>query len=229
MATFKIKESHVRPLVSATTAVFILLAAANALAAFPHHALCLAVGALCIGSLWLTPWEITLALLFSALGDLCGSCGNLPAQMGTFAIAHILYIYFFARRYHRKVEPDGKLTARAKGFLMMMSFCILSLLALVFVKVVPAAPEGILQVGVGIYAVIICTMMLTAMLQRSMFYALGALLFAISDLALAWNMFVVPVPNADIVILRTYFGADWLLLIRASPYKVPQQIHLLRF
>ena len=229
MATFKIKESHVRPLVSATTIAFILLAAANALAEFPHHALCLAVGALGLGSLWLTPWEISLALLFSAIGDLYGSCGNLPAQIGSFMVAHILYIYFFVRRYHRKVEPDGKLTARAKGFLMMMSFCILSLLALVFVKVVPAAPEGILKVGVGVYAVIICTMMLTAMLQRSMIYALGALLFAISDLALAWNMFVEPVPNADIVILSTYFGAQWLLFIRASPYKVPHPIHLLRF
>ena len=112
---------------------------------------------------------------------------------------------------------------------MMMSFCILSLLALVFVKVVPAAPEGILQVGVGIYAVIICTMMLTAMLQRSLIYALGALLFAISDLALAWNMFVEAVPNADLVILSTYFAAQWLLFIRASPYKVPHPIHLLRF
>ena len=229
MATFKIKESHVRPLVSATTIAFILLAAGNALAAFPHQALCLAVGALGLGSLWLTPWEISLALLFSAIGDLSGSCGNLPAQIGSFMVAHILYIYFFVRRYHRKVEPDVKLTARAKGFLMMMSLCILSLLALVFVKVVPAAPEGILQVGVGIYAVIICTMMLTAMLQRSMIYALGALLFAISDLALAWNMFVEPVPNADIVILSTYFGAQWLLFIRASPYKVPHPIHLLRF
>lgn len=193
------------------------------------HKVCLPVGIIGLASLGLTPWEISIALLLSAIGDYAGSCGNLIAQIGLFAAAHILYIVFFTRRYFKKVEPDGKLTARAKGFLMMMSFCILSLLALVFVKVVPAAPEGILQVGVGIYAVIICTMMLTAMLQRSLIYALGALLFAISDLALAWNMFVEPVPNADLVILSTYFAAQWLLFIRASPYKVPHPIHLLRF
>ena len=177
------------------------------------HKVCLPVGFIGLASLCLTPWEISIALLLSAIGDYAGSCGNLIAQIGLFAAAHILYIVFFTRRYFKKVEPDGKLTARAKGFLMMMSFCILSLLALVFVKVVPAAPEGILQVGVGIYAVIICSMMLTAMLQRSLIYA----------------MFVEPVPNADLVILSTYFAAQWLLFIRASPYKVPHPIHLLRF
>lgn len=229
MATFKIKESHIRPLVSAITAVFILLAAGNALAGIPHQTLCLAVGALCLGSLWLTPWEISLALLFSAIGDLFGSYGNLLAQMGSFAAAHISYIYFFVRRYHRKVEHDGKLTEKAKGYMMMTTLCTIALLILVLAAVVPEVPAGIIRTGVSIYSIIICFMLITALLQRSMLYALGALFFVISDFLLAWNMFVHQIPHASAAILCSYFIAQWLIFIRATPYKVPHPVHLLRF
>ena len=116
-----------------------------------------------------------------------------------------------------------------KGFLMMLGICICSLLVLVFIKVIPAAPAGIIRTGIGIYTVIICLMLLTALLQRSSLYALGALLFVISDLALAWNLFVEPVPNAELLILGTYYAAQWLLFIRATPYRIAHPVHLMRF
>jgi uncharacterized membrane protein YhhN len=67
------------------------------------------------------------------------------------------------------------------------------------------------------------------MLQRSSLYALGALLFVISDFILAWNKFVEPVPYRDYLVLGTYYAAPWFLFIRATPYRVPHPVHLLRF
>lgn len=96
----------------------------------------------------------------------------------------------------------------------------LALLALVFVRVVPCAPAGVLRVGVSIYAVL---------MQRSLLYALGALLFVISDFILAWNKFVEPVPYREILVLGTYLSAQWLLFVRATPYRVKHPVHLLRF
>ena len=65
-------------------------------------------GLLALASLWLCPWQITLALLFSALGDYMGSVHNFMGQMGFFAVGHIWYIVYFAGRYFRKVETDRK-------------------------------------------------------------------------------------------------------------------------
>lgn len=190
------------------------------------HKLCLPVGLLCLVSLWLAPLEISLALLFSAFGDLAGTYGNFMAQMGFFAVAHIFYIVFFVRRYIRK---DRVMTAKMKGYVMMLSICAAGLLALFFATVVPGAPAGVLRIGVCIYALIICTMLVAAMLQRSSLYALGALLFVISDFILAWNKFVEPVPHRDYLVLGTYYAAQWFLFIRATPYRVSHPVHLLRF
>ena len=229
MSFLPMKQNALKPAVFGASTLFVILVAMFFAPVPIPHKLCLPVGLLCLASLWLTPWEICLALLFSALGDFWGSCGNFLAQMGSFAIGHVFYIVFFVRRYLRKVEPDRKLTSKAKGYLTMMGICIAALLALVFIKVVPCAPAGILRTGVSIYAVVICLMLFAAMLQRSLLYALGALLFVVSDFILAWNMFVEPVPFRDCLVLGTYYAAQWLLFIRATPYRVPHPVHLLRF
>ena len=229
MSILKIKESKIKPTVFAATAAFVALASLLFIPSAPHAKVCLPVGLLTLAAAWLAPWEVFLALLFSAIGDYAGDCNNFLAQMGSFAVAHVFYILFFVRRYHRKVEPDKKLTEKAKGYLIMTTFCVLALLALIFAAVVPEAPAGIIRIGVSIYSVVICIMLMSALLQRSMLYALGALFFVISDFLLAWNMFVDPIPHAGIFILSTYYLAQWLLFVRASPYRVKHPVHLLRF
>jgi hypothetical protein len=194
------------------------------------HKITIPVGLLTIASLWLCPWQMTLALLFSAAGDYFGSSGNFLAQMGCFAAAHIWFIIYFALRYHRKVEHDRKLSTRAKGFLTMVLFCTAAILTAAFAIVVPAAPAGILRTGTGIYACLICTMLVLAMLQRSSLFALGAALFVFSDFILAWNMFVVePVPHSHLMIMIPYYSAQWLLFIRSSSFKLKHPIRLMSF
>lgn len=141
-------------------------------------------------------------------------------QMGSFAVGHIFYIWFFAKRYLAKVEHDRKLSARAKAYLAMLAICLAGLLTVVFTQIVPNAPHGVERIGVSIYAVIISLMLLGGLLQRSSLYAVGAVLFVFSDFILAWHRFVEPVPYRNYFVLVAYFLAQWCLFVRSTPYRI---------
>lgn len=230
MAILKLNEKQIGPVAMTATALWL---AASVIFFLPPTEIpskvTIPVGILTIASLWLCPWQITMALFFSALGDYMGSVNNFMGQMGFFAVGHIWYIVYFAGRYFRKVEKDRKLTGKAKGYLAMVAFCAIALLCIVFTRIVPETPAGIERVGVCIYATLICTMLVTAMLQRSSLFALGAVLFVFSDFILAWNKYVGPVPYRHYLVLVTYFLAQWLLFIRSTKFRVGPEMRLLRF
>lgn len=228
MPVFVISEKSVKAAVFIATGLFLCSVAMYFLHVPVPHKLCFPVGLLFLSSLCLTRWEISLALLFSALGDLAGSYGNFLLQMGSFAVAHIFYISFFLRRSLAKPEQNRKFSSKARAYMMMMGICVAILLLMIFIKVVPSVPEGILRVGVSIYSVLICTMLFSAMLQRSTLYALGALLFVISDFILAWNKFLEPVPCREFLVLGNYFMAQWLLFFRSTPFRAKLPIRLMR-
>lgn len=229
MGILKIKESKIKAAAISATAVYLALTVFFFLPFDIPHKITPCVSALFIASLWLCPWQISLALLFSALGDHFGSCGNFLAQMGFFALGHIWFIVYFISRYFKKVEPDRKLTGKAKGYLAMVIFCATVLLCVVFFRIVPLVPPGVLTIGVSIYAILICTMLVSAMLQRSSLFALGAILFVFSDFILAWNKFVEPVPYRHYLVLVPYFLAQWLLFIRATKYRIAPEMRQMRF
>lgn len=229
MSLISLKDNKTRPVVLWTTGLFICACLVVFLPVGIAHKITIPVGILTIASLWLCPWQITLALLFSVIGDYTGSCGQFIGQMGFFAAAHIMYVIYFIRRYLEKVERDRKLSMKAKGYLAMVCFCVVGLLAVCFFKIAPQAPEGIIKTGLILYTIIISAMLVMALLQRSSLFALGAVLFVFSDFILAWNMFVEPVPHSSYMILVPYFLAQWLLFIRATPYRVAPEMRIMRF
>lgn len=220
MATFRLKTEKVKNTVLLTTGAFTAAAAMYFCGAGPSSRIAFPLTILTFASLWLTPWQISLAMLFSALGDFFGSEGNFIMQMGSFALTHIWLICFFIRRYRTRVSGDRGLTAKMKGYVTIVAIWTLALSVFVFAKIVPAAPEGIIRTGIGIYACLICCMLVGALIQRSTLYALGAILFVFSDFILAWNMFVGPVPHAGLIIMIPYYSGQWLLFVRATPYRV---------
>ncbi len=229
MSIFKFNEKHTGPAALTATGLFLCAAALFFLPVEIPYKLAVPVGLLTLASLWLCPWQITLALLFSALGDCMGSCGGFLWQMGFFAAGHVFYIAYFADRYFRKVERDRKLTGKAKGYLAMVIFCTVALLCAAFFRIAPGAPAGITRIGVCIYSLIISVMLISALLQRSSLFALGAVLFVFSDFILAWNRFVEPVPYRSYLIMVPYFLAQWLLFIRATKFRVGPEMRLMRF
>lgn len=229
MKGLHLKEQYIKTAALAETGIFISLVLIFFLPIDIPHKLAFPVFTLFIAGLWLLPWQMCLAMLCSALGDYMGSCGNFIGQMGFFALAHIWIISYFIKRYKEKVEPDRKLTAKAKGYMTMVIFCTLALLTVAFTVVLPGAPKGIEKIGASCYAVIISTMLLLGLLQRSSLYALGAVLFVFSDFILAWNRFVEPVPYRNYLVLGTYYMAQWLLFIRSTKYRIKNPVRLMRF
>jgi uncharacterized membrane protein YhhN len=229
MKGLHLKEQYIKPAALAETGIFMSLVLIFFLPINIPHKLAFPVFTLFIAGLWLLPWQMCLAMLCSALGDYMGSCGNFIGQMGFFALAHIFIITYLLKRYKEKVEPDKKLTAKAKGYLTMVIFCTLALLTVAFTVVLPGAPKGIEKIGASCYAVIISTMLLLGLLQRTSLYALGAVLFVFSDFILAWNRFVEPVPYRNYLVLGTYYLAQWLLFIRSTKYRIKNPVRLMRF
>lgn len=229
MAILKLKDRLTGPAAITATVLFLCASVLFFLPVDLAHKITIPVGILTIASLWLCPWQMTMAFLFSALGDYMGSCQNFLGQMGFFAVGHIWFIVYFIKRYFSKVERDRKLTGKAKGYLAIVIFCAMALLSVAFFKIAPGAPAGIIRIGVCIYACLISTMMVMALLQRSSLFALGAILFVFSDFILAWNKFVEPVPYRDYLVLVTYFLAQWLLFIRSTRYRVAPEMRILRF
>jgi uncharacterized membrane protein YhhN len=229
MAIFRLGDRLLKPVVFGATGLFLCLVAMFFLPVSVPHKLALPVFTLFLAGLWLLPWQMCLAMLFSAIGDYMCTCGNFIGQMGFFALAHIWIIIYLIKRYRSKVEPDRRLTGKAKGYVAMVLFCAMVLLCIAFIKILPGAPAGIEKIGASCYAVIICTMLIMALLQRSSLYALGAVLFVFSDFILAWNRFVEPVPYRNYLVLGTYFLAQWLLFVRSTPYRIKNALRLMRF
>lgn len=229
MGILKLNENKAKSLALWSTGLFLIAIFLYFLPIEIPHKTAIPVGIAAIFSLWLCPWQMTLALAFSAAGDYFGAGANFIAQMSCFAISHIWFIVFFAQRFHRKVERDRKLTTKAKGYLAIVLFCSAALLVAVFTLVVPRVDAGVLTIGVSVYACLICTMLTLAMLQRSILFAIGAILFVFSDFILAWNKFVDTVPYHTFLIMIPYYSAQWLLYFRSSSLKTSKEIRQYRF
>lgn len=221
MAFLKMKTDRLESTVYTSTALFVAATLLYFLPMNIPHELAFPLIILTVSSMWLCPWQITLALVFSATGDWLGTEGLFIGQMASFAMAHACFILFFVKRYRTKVEPDRKLTGKAMGYTFMFLFMGAVLIIWSCISIAPKAPEGIVRTGVIIYTFIICAMLVMALLQRSSLFAIGAVLFVFSDLILAWNMFVEPVEGADYLIMIPYYIGQWMLFIRSTPYRVP--------
>lgn len=181
------------------------------------YKLALPVGVLFMASLKLLPWQMSFAMLFSCAGDFFGACGNFLAQMASFALAHIFIICYFFSRYRLGVLRH-RYTRYSARYMTIATLFIIPILAFAFSKIIPNAPAGVLRYGVSFYAVLIAVMVWAALQQRSVLFALGAILFLVSDMILAWNRFVEHLPNSGMLILVPYYLAQWLLFMRSTKW-----------
>jgi len=148
-----------------------------------------------------------LALGFSALGDFLlaahGILGGLfTAGLAAFLVAQLCYAQLFWR--HRARAPVRRVLALAY----------LPVAALLAWIVVPAAGE--LGFAVGAYLLAITAMVTGAALaDRPLWLFAGALGFAFSDGTIAVNRFLTPVAHAGLVIMLSYYLAQWLIWLAA--------------
>jgi uncharacterized membrane protein YhhN len=137
------------------------------------------------------PPTLIAALALSLLGDvLLMVPGDLfVAGLFAFLLAHLAYIASFHVAW----------PARALWLLV-----ILVASSPVAARLMRAIQGNTLRAAVAIYSVVLSLMVASALASGRATAAVGALLFFASDMLIAWNRFVRPVPRAEPIIMLTY-------------------------
>ena len=216
-----------------STALYILLALLYFLPVALPYEITYPVAAIAIFSIWLVPLPMSIALIASAAGDLMGAAGNFMAQMECFAVANLFISLFFLHRLFQTGKASVKnfsaiLTKKRIAYLTVTGICVAATFLMVMVSIVPEVPAGVQRAGVAFYAIVVALMFYSALLQRSIFYAVGAFLFVLSDFILAWNAFVEPIEYSRYLIMIPYFIAQWMFYVRATKYRVGKSLLLAR-
>lgn len=144
---------------------------------------------------------LTVALAFSAVGDFCGTTGNLLLQIAAFGVTQICYLLLIWRQI-QKPSPKRAILAA----IVPVILCVV-----VFVGIVPAIEVGVVKVGVALYALLIGLMTTLAVSSKSWTMGIGALLFMLSDFILAILIFLTPVTHLSMVSLMLYFAGQLLM------------------
>lgn len=156
------------------------------------------------------------ALGFSALGDVFLA---LEAQwflfgLGAFLCAHLAYQGYFWQHIHYK-------GVYLLPIAVMVGFCIVMLVVL--------QPHlGEMLIPVVVYLTVIAAMVISAILAShlSLWLVVGAVMFAISDSILAYNMFVEPFAAANYLVMISYYLAQGMLFLGAAAVCAQSQYHI---
>ena len=216
-----------------STALYILLALLYFLPVELPYEITFPVTVIAIFSLWLVPMPMSVALIASAAGDLMGAAGNFMAQMECFAVANLFISLFFLQRLFQTGKASVKnfsaiLTKKRVAYLIVTGIGVATILMMSMISIVPEVPSGVQRAGVAFYSIVVALMFYSALMQRSIFYAVGAFLFVISDFILAWDTFVEPIEYSRYLIMVPYFVSEWMFYVRATKYRVGKSILLAR-
>ncbi len=154
---------------------------------------------------------LSIALACSALGDLFGTMGSLLPQIGAFALAHICYILTFRRLVS---NPSLRTIVLATAFTAIA--CLM-----VYLAIIPAIESPIVKLCVVGYTLLIGTMTAMALITGRWKVGVGATLFVLSDLLLAFFIFLAP--NHELLSLSLYFAGQLLIWLGATERAVSKE------
>lgn len=145
-------------------------------------------------------WTVIVGLVFCAIGD--GTLRWFVVGLSAFLIGHLFYMSgFFSRR--NPTKPRIAAIAPIALYAVFMGWKMVNALLL--------DGKGALIVPVLLYIAVISLMTWSAILTGNKWAIAGSILFMISDSILSWNMFVSDVANSGILIMTTYYGAQFLI------------------
>ncbi|MEO6572010.1 MAG: lysoplasmalogenase [Ilumatobacteraceae bacterium] len=151
---------------------------------------------------------LVVGAVFGLLGDVAllrATETAFMAGLGAFAVGHLAYAVAAVR-----VGFDVGHALPGLGFMIvLLGFRFLT-------RILPgAARHGgtVLGVAVGVYAVVISTMVVTAWGTGVAVAALGAMAFAVSDWVLGHERFVGPLPGGRLVVMVPYHVGQALLIV----------------
>jgi len=160
-----------------------------------------------------------LALVFSSFGDAVGEMKGtglgitaFALQIVFFAVAQTLYGISFLRFFSFKARKHRLIYD-------VLAVSVLAFFIWFGIKVMPRVDIRIAPVAV-IYFILILFMALSAMMQKRdchWTFAAGAILFFLSDSAIAYGLYVTSFPYRGLFIMSTYYAAQ--LLLNVSLFK----------
>ncbi|MBS4172821.1 lysoplasmalogenase [Bacillus sp. FJAT-49736] len=147
-----------------------------------------------------TFWILLLGLFCCMLGD--GLIYWFIIGLTAFLIGHLFYIAAFLRKWR---------------YSALRFAAILPLAAYAFIigrKIIMACIQdgnNALIIPVIIYIIVISFMAWLAIMTGNPLAIMGSILFVISDSILSWNKFVNPISYSDVLIMITYYSAQFLI------------------
>lgn len=145
-------------------------------------------------------WVLWGGLFFCMLGD--GLLRWFVIGLTAFLIGHLFYtIGFFQYRRFSKLSLLMILPIGLFGFVMAYNV----------IAAIVQNHQDSLVFPVLMYIVIISIMCWTAFLTRNIWAIIGSVLFVLSDSILSWNMFVSEIPHSSILIMTTYYSAQFFI------------------
>lgn len=165
------------------------------------------------------------ALVFSLMGDILlifQNSGSIYfiSGLGAFLLAHICFIIYF-----KKLPGTGDGVKWNIPVLAVIVVYGAGLLILLYPKLQS------LKFPVTVYAATICIMLIYAIhlhlryrTKATLYFAVGAALFVLSDSLLAINKFYITFTFASFGIMLTYSLAQWLLVSGAVSFTHPKEL-----
>jgi len=193
--------------------VFLLLAVLFFLPVDLPYKTAYPVAALCLLSLTVCPWQVVLALAFSAAGDAFPSSGQLIPKIICFAVAHVFYVGWFISLVGKRGSVQRKFSIAVGS----VFFCVF--LAAV-ILVTSHAPTDIFKGFSTFYAALLSTMACCAVLTRKKLLAVGAVLFLISDVFLGWGIFVSRIPGGRYFVMVPYYAGQLMIFLGSVKYLI---------
>lgn len=147
-----------------------------------------------------TSWIILTGLVFCMFGD--GLLHWFLIGLSAFLIGHIFYLIGFFREW--QFSLIRVLSIIPIGFYAIFIGHILT-------ESLIENGNSALFIPVCLYTIIISTMAWSAIMTGNKWAITGSILFVISDSILAWNRFVSDIPYSSVLIMTTYYTAQFFI------------------
>lgn len=147
-----------------------------------------------------THWLLLSGLFFCMLGD--GLLVWFVVGLSAFLIGHLFYFAAFLSKWNFSLLRFLTIIPIALYGFMMGKEIINALLL---------DGNNALVIPVLFYIIVISIMAWSAFMTGNKWAIAGSILFVISDSILSWNMFVSDITHSGVLIMTTYYGAQFLI------------------
>lgn len=145
-------------------------------------------------------WLGLTGLFFCTIGD--GTLQWFVFGLSMFLIGHLFYLSAFYRL---------RILTRARVAMIVPIALYAGYFGWQLTSALSNDGDSGLIVPVLLYVIVICLMAWTAILSGNRYAIIGSLLFLASDTILAWNKFVSDIEHSGVLIMTTYYVAQFLI------------------